>query len=230
MSVLPARRFFDRRFESADAAVADVADGAVLLVGGFGSAGVPVALVEALARRRPRGLTVVTNNAGQGAGGVAALLRAGCVRKVVCSYPRVSGSVVFQDLYRRGAVELELVPQGTLAERLRCAGAGLGGFYSPVGPGTVFAAGRELRSIGGTPHLLEPPLPGDVALVKARRADWMGNLAYAKSARNFNPVMATAAALTIAEADQVVEVGALDPEEVVTPCIFVRRVVASGGA
>jgi 3-oxoadipate CoA-transferase alpha subunit len=209
----------------ADAAVAGVADGSVVLIGGFGPAGQPVELIDALRRSGVRDLTVVNNNAGNGETGLAALLAAGQVRKIVCSFPRQSDSYVFDELYRSGRIELELVPQGTLAERMRAAGAGIGAFYCPTGVGTPLAEGKELRTIAGRDHVLEYPLAGDVALIKAHRADPAGNLVYRKTARNFGPVMATAAATTIVQVDRVVAAGALDPESVVTPGIYVDRIV-----
>ncbi|WP_088319264.1 3-oxoacid CoA-transferase subunit A [Kineosporia sp. R_H_3] len=212
----------------ADEAVAGVRDGSTVLVGGFGMAGMPVALIDALIRQGATDLTVVSNNAGNGDTGLAALLAAGRVRKVVCSFPRQSDSWVFDGLYRQGRVELELVPQGTLAERMRAAGAGIGAFYCPTGVGTPLAEGRETREIDGRVHVLEYPLHGDVALVGAYRADRMGNLVYRKTARNFGPVMATAATTVVAQVREVVDVGALDPEAVVTPGIYVDRVVEVG--
>jgi 3-oxoadipate CoA-transferase alpha subunit len=209
-----------------DEAVAGIEDGATVLVGGFGLAGMPVALVDALIRQGARDLTVVSNNAGNGDTGLAALLAAGRVRTMVCSFPRQSDSWVFDGLYRDGRIELELVPQGTLAERMRAAGAGIGAFYCPTGVGTPLAEGKEVREIGGRTYVLEYPLHGDVALVGAHRADRMGNLVYRKTARNFGPVMATAATTVVAQVREVVDVGALDPEAVVTPGIFVDRVVA----
>jgi 3-oxoadipate CoA-transferase alpha subunit len=209
----------------ADAAVAGVANGSVVLIGGFGPAGQPVELIDALRRSGVRDLTVVNNNAGNGGTGLAALLAAGQVRKIICSFPRQSDSYVFDELYRSGRIELELVPQGTLAERMRAAGAGIGAFYCPTGVGTPLADGKELRTIAGRDHVLEYPLAGDVALIKAHRADTAGNLVYRKTARNFGPVMATAAATTIVQVDRVVAAGALDPESVVTPGIYVDRIV-----
>jgi 3-oxoadipate CoA-transferase, alpha subunit len=209
-----------------DEAVAGIGDGATILIGGFGSAGQPVELIDALRRSGPRELTVVNNNAGNGDTGLAALLAAGQVRKIICSFPRQSDSWVFDELYRAGRIELELVPQGNLAERMRAAGAGIGAFYGPTGVGTPLAEGKERRVIDGREYLLEYPIHGDVALVKAHRADTLGNLVYRKTARNFGPVMATAAALTIVQVDDVVEPGQLDPEAVVTPGIFVDRIVA----
>ncbi|MBU2668073.1 3-oxoacid CoA-transferase subunit A [Actinoplanes bogorensis] len=210
---------------SADDAVAGIADGSTVLVGGFGRAGMPYGLIDALIRQGATGLTVVSNNAGNGDTGLAALLKAGRVAKVICSFPRQTDSYVFDQLYRAGQVELEVVPQGTLAERLRAAGAGIGAFFCPTGAGTLLAEGKESRTIDGRDHVLEYPIRGDVALIQAHRADGMGNLVYRKTARNFGPVMATAATTTIVEVGAVVEVGALDPEAVVTPGIYVDRVV-----
>ena len=212
----------------ADVAMAGVRDGATVLIGGFGTAGQPVELIDALRRSGVGDLTVVNNNAGNGDVGLAALLAAGRVRKLVCSFPRQSDSWVFDELYRSNRIELEVVPQGTLAERLRAAGAGIGAFYCPTGVGTPLAAGKELRTIDGRDYVLEYPIHGDIALVKAHRADRMGNLTYRKTARNFGPVMATAAGTTIVQVEQLVEPGALDPESVVTPGIFVDRVVEIG--
>ncbi|GAB3083115.1 3-oxoacid CoA-transferase subunit A [Nocardioides zeae] len=210
-----------------DEAVADVADGSVVLIGGFGMAGMPVQLIDALIRQGATDLTVVSNNAGNGDTGLAALLARGRVRKMICSFPRQADSHVFDGLYRAGRIELELVPQGTLAERMRAAGAGIGGFFSPTGVGTQLAAGKETREIDGRHYVLEAPLRGDVALIGAHRADRMGNLVYRKTARNFGPVMATAATTVVAQVVQVVETGELDPEAVVTPSIYVDRVVAA---
>jgi 3-oxoadipate CoA-transferase alpha subunit len=209
-----------------DAAVAGIADGATVLIGGFGTAGQPMELIDALRRSGPRDLTVVNNNAGNGDVGLAALLAAGQVRKIICSFPRQADSFVFDELYRSGRIELELVPQGNLAERLRAAGAGIGAFYTPTGAGTPLAEGKEVRTIDGRDYVLEYPIRGDVALIKAYRADRVGNLVFRKTARNFGPVMATAAATTIAQVDEVLPVGALDPEVIVTPGIFVDRIVA----
>ena len=208
-----------------DAALEGIADGATVLVGGFGAAGQPVELIDALRRTGVRELTIVSNNAGQGDTGLAALLKDGQVAKVVSSFPRQSDSYVFDELYRAGKVELELVPQGNLAERIRAAGAGIGAFYSPTAVGTPLAEGKETRTIDGRDYLLEYPIRGDVALIRAHRADTMGNLVYRKTARNFGPVMATAAALTTVQVAEIVEPGDLDPEAVVTPGIFVNRVV-----
>jgi 3-oxoadipate CoA-transferase alpha subunit len=211
---------------SADEAVAGIADGATVLIGGFGTAGQPVELIDALRRLGPKDLTVVSNNAGNGSHGLAALLAAGQVRRIVCSFPRQKNSYVFDELYRSGRIELEVVPQGNLAERLRAAGAGIGGFYCPTGVGTTLADGKETRTIDGRDYVLEFPIHGDVALIKAYQADSLGNLVYRKTARNFGPVMATAAKLTVAQVSSVSEPGSLDPEAVVTPGIFTDRVVA----
>ena len=212
---------------SADEAVAGIEDGATVLVGGFGVAGMPFALVDALIRQGATELTVVSNNAGNGETGLAALLAAGRVSKVVCSFPRQSDSWVFDDLYRSGRVDLELVPQGNLAERMRAAGAGIGAFYCPTAVGTPLAEGKEVREIDGRTYMLEYPIRGDVALVRAHVADRMGNLVYRKTARNFGPVMAMAASTTVVEVGRVVEAGQLDPECVVTPGIFVNRIVVA---
>jgi 3-oxoadipate CoA-transferase alpha subunit len=211
--------------ESAAEAVAGINDGATVLIGGFGMAGMPVALIDALIEQGAAGLEVVSNNAGNGESGVAALLAAGRVRRIVCSFPRQSDSYIFDDLYRAGKIELEVVPQGTLAERLRAAGAGIGAFFCPTGVGTSLADGKETRTIAGRDYVLEMPLKGDVALIGAHTGDRLGNLVYRKTARNFGPVMATAAALTVAQVTCVVNVGALDPEAVVTPGIYVDRIV-----
>ncbi|MFC4785685.1 3-oxoacid CoA-transferase subunit A [Nocardioides sp. MAHUQ-72] len=216
--------------ESADEAVADVANGSTVLVGGFGMAGMPVDLIDALIRQGATDLTVVSNNAGNGDTGLAALLAAGRVRKIVCSFPRQSDSWVFDGLYRAGKIELEVVPQGNLAERMRAAGAGIGAFFCPTGVGTPLAEGKEVREIDGRTYVLEYPIKGDVALVGAHVSDRMGNLVYRKTARNFGPVMATAATTTVVQVASVVDTGALDPEAVVTPSIYVDRVVAVGAA
>ena len=208
-----------------DEAVAGIADGSTILVGGFGMAGMPVTLIDALIRQGTGDLTIVSNNAGNGDTGLAALLAKRRVRKVICSFPRQSDSYVFDELYRSGSIELEVVPQGTLAERMRAAGAGIGAFYCPTGVGTLLAEGKETRVIDGRTYVLEYPIHGDVALISAHRADRMGNLVYRKTARNFGPVMATAAELVIAQVRDVVETGAIDPETVVTPSIYVDRVL-----
>jgi 3-oxoadipate CoA-transferase, alpha subunit len=215
-----------RIFEAASAAVAGITDGCTVLIGGFGLAGMPVQLIDALIDQGASELTVVSNNAGNGNTGLAALLSRGRVRKIICSFPRQSDSHVFDELYRSGRIELELVPQGNLVERMRAAGAGIGAFFSPTGVGTPLAEGKERRTIGGREYLLEYPISADVALISAHRSDRMGNLVYRKTARNFGPVMATAATLTIAQVAAIVETGELDPESVVTPSIYVDRVVA----
>jgi 3-oxoadipate CoA-transferase alpha subunit len=209
-------------------AVAGISDGAIVLVAGFGAVGVADHLLDALHDQGAKELTVVANNAGTGDYGLAKLIDSGRVRKVICSYPRSGDYRAFLAAYRAKSLELELVPQGTISERMRCAAAGLGGFFSPVSAGTKLAEGKETREIGGRLHVFESPLKGDVALIKARTADRWGNLAYAKSARNFNPVMATAAELTLVEVDTMVQLGEMDPEAIVTPSIFVDRVVVVG--
>jgi 3-oxoadipate CoA-transferase alpha subunit len=217
----------DKTVASPEAAVADIRDGATVMIGGFGPAGQPAALIEALIAQGARELTVVNNNAGNGETGLAALLKARRVRKIICSFPRQADSQVFDSLYRKGEIELEVVPQGNLAERIRAAGAGIGAFFTPTGHGTLLGEGKETRVIGGRPHILEYALAADFALIKAHRGDRLGNLVYRKAARNFGPIMATAAACAIAQVDVLVPVGALDPEAIVTPGIFVRRVVAA---
>ena len=206
-------------------AVAGIADGATVLVGGFGMAGMPTVLIDALIDNGATDLTIVSNNAGNGDTGLAALLAAGRVRRIICSFPRQSDSHVFDELYRAGRIDLEVVPQGNLAERMRAAGAGIGAFFCPTGFGTDLAKGLETRTIDGRDYVLEYPIRGDVALIGAYRSDRMGNLVYRKTARNFGPVMATAAALTIVEVSAVVETGDIDPEVVVTPSIYVDRVL-----
>jgi 3-oxoadipate CoA-transferase, alpha subunit len=206
-------------------AMAGVRDGSVVLIGGFGSIGQPNALIEGLIEQGAKDLTVVANNSGVGHVGLAALLETGRVRKIVCSFPRTADPVVFEKLWREGRIELECVPQGTMAERMRAAGAGIPAFFTPTAVGTKLAAGKEEREINGRRYILEPALPGDVALVEAWEADRWGNLTYKSSARNFNPVMAAAAKLTIVQSQHIVELGALDPEKVVTPGIYVNRVL-----
>lgn len=215
----------DKRVGSLTEAVEGIADGATVLVGGFGAAGVPVELVHGVLEQGATDLTIVTNNAGSGESDVAALIREGRVRKIICSYPRSAGSIWFEEFYRAGNIELELVPQGTLSERMRAAGAGLGGFFTPAGADSLLSRGKEVRMIAGRRHVFEEPLRGDVALVKALHADRWGNLVYNKAARNFGPTMASAADLTVVQVEKFVELGALDPEVVVTPGIFVDRVV-----
>jgi 3-oxoadipate CoA-transferase alpha subunit len=214
-------------FADPDEAVADIPDGATVLIGGFGPAGQPIELIDALRRHGARDLTVVNNNAGNADTGLAALLATGAVRKIICSFPRQSDSWVFDDLYRSGKIELELVPQGNLAERMRAAGAGIGAFFCPTGVGTPLAEGKEQRTIDGREYVLEYPIKGDFALIKAYRGDEVGNLVYRKTARNFGPVMATAATTTVAQVAEVVPAGALDPEAIVTPGIYVERLVTA---
>ena len=215
----------DKTVASPEAALADVPDGATIMIGGFGNAGMPAALIDALIAQGARNLTIVNNNAGNGDTGLAALIKAKRVRRILCSFPRQADSWHFDALYRAGELELELVPQGTLAERIRAAGAGIGAFYTPTACGTRLAEGKETRRIGDRDYVLEHPIHADYALIKADRADRWGNLVYRKSARNFGPVMATAAKCTVVQARDIVELGALDPESVVTPGIFVKRVV-----
>ena len=206
-------------------AVADVPDGATVMIGGFGTAGLPNELVQALIDQGARDLTIVNNNAGNGEHGLAELIASRRVRKVICSFPRQADSHHFDRLYREGAIELELVPQGNLAERIRAAGAGIGAFFTPTGYGTELARGKEVREIGGRMQVLEYPIHADYAFVKAERGDRWGNLIYRMAARNFGPVMAMAARVTVARVHEVVALGELDPEAVVTPGIFVQRVV-----
>ena len=215
----------DKQVATAAEALAGVPDGATVMIGGFGSAGQPAALIDALIDQGARELTVVNNNAGNGDTGLAALLKAGRVRKIVCSFPRQADSHVFDALYRAGRIELELVPQGNLAERIRAAGAGIGGFFTPTGAGTALAEGKETRMLDGRLQVFETALHADVALIQAHAADRWGNLVYRKTARNFGPIMAMAARLTVAEVQRVVPLGGIDPEHVVTPGVFVQRVV-----
>ncbi|MEO6030643.1 MAG: 3-oxoacid CoA-transferase subunit A [Burkholderiaceae bacterium] len=215
----------DKICASAAAALAGVADGATVMIGGFGGAGQPAELIDALIDQGARDLVIVNNNAGNGDYGLAALLKAGRVRKIICSFPRQVDSQVFDALYRSGRIELELVPQGNLAERIRAAGAGIGGFFTPTGYGTPLAAGKEAREIDGRMYVLEHPIHADLALIKAERGDRWGNLTYRKTARNFGPIMAAAAKLTVASVHEVVALGAIDPETVVTPGLYVQRVV-----
>ena len=215
----------DKRVDTIDAALSGIEDGSTILVSGFGNAGSPIRLLEALIDQGAANLTIVSNNAGEGEFGLAALMKAGRVTKVICSYPRSAGSIIFEELYDQGKIELEVVPQGTLSERMRAAGAGIGGFFTPTSAGTLLGANKETREIEGKLHVLETPLKGDVALVKADVGDRWGNLTYNKSARNFGPTMAMAAKLTIAEVKTIKELGEISPEHVVTPGIFVDRVI-----
>jgi len=215
----------DKIVPSIAAAVADIGDGATVMIGGFGTAGMPSELIDALIAQGARDLTIVNNNAGNGETGLAALLKARRVRKIICSFPRQTDSQVFDGLYRAGKLELELVPQGNLAERIRAAGAGIGAFFSPTGFGTLLAEGKETRVINGRNYVLEYPIHANFALIKAEQGDRWGNLVYRKTARNFGPIMASAAKCTIAQVRAVVPLGGLDPEAIVTPGIFVARVV-----
>ena len=215
----------DKSMNSAAAAVADIRDGASVMIGGFGTAGMPDDLIDALITRGTGDLTIINNNAGNGETGVAALIKAGRVRKIICSFPRQSDSHHFDARYRAGEIELELVPQGNLAARIQAAGAGLGAIFTPTGYGTLLAEGKETREIDGKQHVLEYPIHADFALIKAHKGDRWGNLVYRKTARNFGPIMAMAAKCTIAQVGEIVPLGAIDPEVVVTPGIFVQRVV-----
>ncbi|HJT40446.1 MAG TPA: 3-oxoacid CoA-transferase subunit A [Sphingobium sp.] len=215
----------DKSMNSAAAAVADIRDGASVMIGGFGTAGMPDELIDALIARGTGDLTIINNNAGNGETGVAALIKAGRVRKIICSFPRQSDSHHFDARYRAGEIELELVPQGNLAARIQAAGAGLGAIFTPTGYGTLLAEGKETREIDGKQHVLEYPIHADFALIKAHKGDRWGNLVYRKTARNFGPIMAMAAKCTIAQVGEIVPLGAIDPEVVVTPGIFVQRVV-----
>jgi 3-oxoadipate CoA-transferase, alpha subunit len=215
----------DKTVATAAAAVADIGDSATVMIGGFGPAGMPSELIDALIAQGARDLTIVSNNAGNGEVGLAALLKAKRVRKIICSFPRQTDSYVFDALYHAGEIELELAPQGNLAERIRAAGSGVGAFFTPTGYGTLLVEGKETRKIDGRDYVLEYPIHADFALIKAQRADRWGNLVYRKTARNFGPIMAAAAKCTIAQVREVVNLGDLDPEAVVTPGIFVKRVV-----
>lgn len=210
-------------------AVAEISDGSTILIGGFGNAGQPMELIDALMECGATDLTVVNNNAGQADAGLALLIKERRVKKIICSFPRQSDSWHFDEAYRAGEIELELVPQGNLAERIRAAGAGIGGFFTPTGYGTLLAEGKETRVIDGKGYVLETPIHADFALIKALKADTFGNLVYRKTARNFGPIMATAAKAAIVQVDEVVEVGSIDPEHVITPGIYVDTVVALGG-
>ena len=215
----------DKICHSLEAALAGVEDGSTIMIGGFGGAGQPAELIDALIAQGAKDLVIVNNNAGNGDFGLAALLKAGRVRKIVCSFPRQTDSHVFDGLYRAGRLELELVPQGNLAERIRAAGAGIGAFFTPTGYGTPLAEGKETREIDGRMYVLERPIHADVALIKAERGDRWGNLTYRKTARNFGPIMAAAARLTVASVHELVPLGGIDPETVVTPGLYVQRVV-----
>ncbi len=218
----------DKTVPDLASAVDGITDGSTVMIGGFGRAGEPVELIDALIEQGAGDLTIVNNNAGSGAAGLAALLARKRVRKIICSFPRQADSWVFDALYRAGEIELELVPQGNLAERIRAAGAGIGAFFTPTGVGTPLAAGKEVRTIDGVDHLLEYPLTADYSFVSGLRADRWGNVVYRKTARNFGPIMAAAARTTIVQVDEVVPLGEIDPESVVTPGIYVDRVVVVG--
>ena len=219
----------DKQVASVAAPVADIGDGATVMVGGFGPPGQPVALIEALLESGVRDLTIINNNAGAGGDAIGELFAAKRVRKVICSFPKAIGSTIFDELYLAGEIELDLVPQGTLAERIRAAGAGIAGFYTRTGYGTELTAGREVKEFDGKMYVLEEALYADFALVRAHRADPHGNLVYRKTARNFGPIMCTAAATAIVEVEEIVPVGGLDPEHIVTPGIYVDRLVAVPG-
>ncbi|WP_114701977.1 3-oxoacid CoA-transferase subunit A [Psychrobacter proteolyticus] len=215
--------------ESAIDAMSHINDGATILIGGFGLAGQPAELIDALIERNAKDLTIVSNNAGNGETGLALLLKSGCVRKIICSFPRQHDSYIFDDLYRSGKIELEVVPQGTLAARMQAGGSGLGAIYTPTAYGTLLAEGKETRTIDGVNYVLEYPIKADFALIKAFQGDRWGNLTYRKAARNFGPIMAAASKHTIAQVSEVVELGALDPEHIITPGIFVHEVVCIEG-
>ncbi len=215
----------DKRIASVQDAVKDVKDGATILISGFGGAGSPIELIHALLDQGARNLTIVSNNAGNGQFGLAALLQARRVAKMVCSFPKSADSTIFDEVYRSGETKLELVPQGTLAERIRAGGAGIPAFYTPTGAGTPLEQGKEVRAFNGRPHILEQAIVGDVALVKAWKGDRWGNLVYNKTARQFGPVMCMAAKVSIVQVREIVELGTLDPESIVTPSIFVKRIV-----
>lgn len=206
-------------------ALANIHDGATIMIGGFGGAGQPAELIDGLIAHGAKDLVIVNNNAGNGETGLAALLKAGQVRKIICSFPRQADSHIFDGLYRSGKLELELVPQGNLAERIRAAGAGIGAFFTPTGFGTQLAEGKETREIDGRMYVLESPIHADFALIKAESGDRWGNLTYRKTARNFGPIMASAAKVTIASVHQIVDLGSLDPEAVITPGLYVQRIV-----
>lgn len=215
--------------ESTAEAMNNINDGATILIGGFGLAGQPAELIDALIKRNVKNLTIVSNNAGNGDTGLALLLKAGCVRKIICSFPRQHDSYIFDNLYRAGKIELEVVPQGSLAARIQAGGSGLGAIYTPTAYGTLLSEGKETRTIDGVNYVLEYPIKGDFALIKAFKGDRWGNLTYRKAARNFGPIMAAASKHTIAQVSEVVSLGVLDPEHIITPGIFVREVVLIEG-
>jgi 3-oxoadipate CoA-transferase alpha subunit len=214
----------NKEVQNIAAAVSFINDGAVILSSGFGDAGSPISLLEALAKTDVKNLTIVSNNAGEGNYGLAALIKSGKVAKIICSYPISAGSIIFQNLYNQKKIQLNVVPQGTLSERMRAAGAGIGAFFTPTSAGTKLGEGKETRILEGIEHVLEYPLKGDIALILAKKADRLGNIIYDKSARNFSPVMAMAATTTIVQVEELVEVGELDPELIITPGIFIDRI------
>lgn len=216
--------------ESAAQAMSHITDGATILIGGFGLAGQPAELIDALIERNARDLTIVSNNAGNGDTGLALLLKSGCVRKIICSFPRQHDSYIFDELYRAGKIKLEVVPQGTLAARMQAGGSGLGAIYTPTAYGTLLAEGKETREIDGKNYVLEYPIKADFALIKAHQGDRWGNLTYRKAARNFGPIMAAASNHTIAQVSEVVDLGVLDPEHIITPGIFVHEIVQVGAS
>ena len=214
----------NKEVQNITAAISYIDDGAVILSGGFGDAGAPISLLEALTKTDVKNLTIVSNNAGEGNYGLAALMKSGKVAKIICSYPISAGSIVFQNLYNNNKIQLDVVPQGTLSERMRAAGAGIGAFFTPTSAGTKLGEGKETRIIEGIEHVLEYPLKGDIALILAKKADRLGNIIYDKSARNFSPVMAMAATTTIVQVEELVEVGKMDPELIITPGIFINYI------
>jgi 3-oxoadipate CoA-transferase alpha subunit len=211
----------NKEVQNITAAISYIDDGAVILSSGFGDAGAPISLLEALTKTDVKNLTIVSNNAGEGNYGLAALMKSGKVAKIICSYPISAGSIVFQNLYNNNKIQLDVVPQGTLSERMRAAGAGIGAFFTPTSAGTKLGEGKETRIIEGIEHVLEYPLKGDIALILAKKADRLGNIIYDKSARNFSPVMVMAATTTIVQVEELVEVGEMDPELIITPGIFI---------
>jgi 3-oxoadipate CoA-transferase alpha subunit len=214
----------NKEVQNITAAISYIDDGAVILSSGFGDAGAPISLLEALTKTDVKNLTIVSNNAGEGNYGLAALMKSGKVAKIICSYPISAGSIVFQNLYNNNKIQLDVVPQGTLSERMRAAGAGIGAFFTPTSAGTKLGEGKETRIIEGIEHVLEYPLKGDIALILAKKADRLGNIIYDKSARNFSPVMAMAATITIVQVEELVEVGEMDPELIITPGIFIDHI------
>ena len=221
------RKMINKIVQNIQGAISGINDGSTILCSGFGNAGAPIDLLEALTETDTIDLTIVSNNAGEGSYGLAALMKSGKIKKIICSYPISTGSIIFQDLYNSGKIKLEVVPQGTLSERMRAAGAGIGAFFTPTSAKTKLGKGKETRVIDGIEHVLEYPLKGDVALIRAKKADRLGNIIYDKSARNFSPIMAMAATTTIVEVEELVEINEIDPELIITPGIFVDRIVLS---